>query len=48
MAAEVISEGEAQGFNERVLRRALRKLGGSSEKPSFRTGWIWELPKQAS
>jgi RecA-family ATPase len=47
-AAEVIAEGEAHGFNERVLRRALRKLGGSSEKPSFKTGWIWEPPKQAS
>jgi putative DNA primase/helicase len=48
MVAEVIAEGKAHGFNERVLRRALRKLGGSSEKPSFKTGWIWELPKQAS
>jgi putative DNA primase/helicase len=48
MAAEVISEGEADGLNERTLRRALKKLGGSSEKVSFGTGWVWELPEQAS
>jgi putative DNA primase/helicase len=48
LAAEVIANGEAAGFNERALRRALKKLGGSSEKLSLRTGWIWTLPGQAS
>ena len=48
MAAEVIAEGEALGFSERALRRALKKLGGTSEKPSFKTGWVWELPGLAS
>jgi putative DNA primase/helicase len=48
MAAEVIAEGEAAGFAERALRRALKKLGGWSEKASMKTGWIWELPEQAS
>jgi hypothetical protein len=48
MAAEVISEGEAAGLGKRALQRALRALGGWSEKPSFGTGWIWELPKRAS
>ena len=47
MAAEVIAKGEAAGFNERALRRALKRLGGSSEKPGLHTGWIWELPEQA-
>jgi hypothetical protein len=47
MAAEVIAEGEA-GFAERALRRALKKLGGWSEKASMKTGWIWELAEQAS
>jgi putative DNA primase/helicase len=47
MAAEVFAEGEAAGFNKRALQRALVRLGGSSEKPSFGTGWIWELPEQA-
>jgi hypothetical protein len=47
-AAEVIAEGEAAGFNKRALQRALGRLGGSSEKPSFGTGWIWNLPEQAS
>ena len=48
MAAEVSAEGEALGFSERALRRALKKLGGTSEKPSFKTGWVWELPGLAS
>jgi hypothetical protein len=48
MAAEVIREGEAHGFTERALRRALKKLGGWSEKASMKTGWVWELPEQAS
>jgi putative DNA primase/helicase len=48
MAAEVIAEGEEAGLNERTLRRALKKLGGTSEKPSFKTGWVWELPGLAS
>jgi hypothetical protein len=48
MAAEVIAEGEAAGLNECALRRALKKLGGWSEKANMKTGWIWELPEQAS
>jgi hypothetical protein len=48
MAAEVIAEGEAAGLNAKTLSRALKKLGGTSEKGSFGTGWIWELPEQAS
>jgi putative DNA primase/helicase len=48
MAAEVIKEGEAHGLSQWALRRALKKLGGSQEKPSFGTGWVWELPQQAS
>jgi putative DNA primase/helicase len=48
MAAEVIKEGEGVGLSERALRRALKTLGGWSEKPSMKTGWIWELPEQAS
>jgi putative DNA primase/helicase len=48
LAGEVIAKGEAAGFNERALRRALKALGGTSEKLSFGTGWIWTLPGQAS
>jgi putative DNA primase/helicase len=48
MAAEVIAEGEAAGLGKRALQRALKSLGGTSEKLSFGTGWIWELPEQAS
>lgn len=48
MAAEVIAEGEAAGIHHKALQRAVKKLGGSSEKPSFGTGWIWELPELAS
>jgi putative DNA primase/helicase len=48
MASEIIANGTTAGFNERALRRALKRLGGSSEKPSFGSGWVWELPEQAS
>jgi putative DNA primase/helicase len=48
MAAEVITEGEALGLNERTMRRAFKRLGGVSEKPRFKTGWVWELPGLAS
>jgi putative DNA primase/helicase len=48
MAAEVIAEGEALGFSEWALRRAFKKLGGKSEKPSLKTGWVWELPGLSS
>lgn len=48
MAAEVIAKGEAAGISERALRRALKRLGGSSEKSGLHTGWIWELTEQAS
>ena len=45
MAAEVLAKGEAEGLSEWALRRALKKLGGSKEKASFKGPWIWELPK---
>ena len=45
MAAEVIAEGEALGFGEWATRRAFKKLGGRGEKPSFKSGWVWELPE---
>jgi putative DNA primase/helicase len=44
LAAEVIAEGEAEGFSESALRRAFKKMGGQSEKASMKTGWIWSLP----
>jgi putative DNA primase/helicase len=47
LAAEVIAEGETAGLNDRALRRALKALGGWSEKPGLKTGWIWELPQEA-
>jgi putative DNA primase/helicase len=48
MAAEVIAEGEAAGLGERSLQRALKAVGGSSEKLSFGAGWVWELPERES
>ena len=47
MAAEVIAEGAALGFNDRALRRAFTNdLKGQSERVGFGKGgtWIWELP----
>jgi putative DNA primase/helicase len=48
MAAEVEAEGEALGFSVWALRRAFKKLGGRPEKPSFKTGWVWELPDMSA
>lgn len=39
---------DAMGQRRCATRRALKRIGGSSEKPSFGTGWIWELPELAS
>jgi AAA domain len=44
LAAEVIAEGTAAGFSESAMRRAFKAMGGQSEKPSFKTGWVWSLP----
>jgi RecA-family ATPase len=48
MAAEVIAEGEAAGLNDKALRRALKALGGTSERVGFGGdgAWVWELPKE--
>jgi hypothetical protein len=45
LAAEVIAEGAAAGLAKDALLRALKRLGGRSEKHSYKTGWVWELPK---
>ena len=46
IAAEVIAEGVAAGFNERTLRRAFKTVGGTAQSASFGKGGasIWELP----
>jgi putative DNA primase/helicase len=46
MAAEIIAQGKAAGCSERVLQRALKRIGGSSEKAGLRSGWIWDLPRE--
>lgn len=51
MAREVIDEGEANGLSERMLQRALKKLGGRNERVQGigKSGWwIWEVPGLAS
>lgn len=52
MAREVIAEGEAVGFGERQLQRALKAMSGTNERVGgIGKGigyWIWELPSLAS
>jgi putative DNA primase/helicase len=48
MAAEVEAEGEKLSFSVWAMRRALKKLGGTTQKASFGTGWVWELPELSS
>jgi hypothetical protein len=42
-AHDVIDEGEERGFNVRTLRRALRMIGGHTEKIGLLQGWWWAL-----
>jgi putative DNA primase/helicase len=46
MAGEIIAKGEAAGFSKDALRRALKRLGGSTEKLSMGSGWIWNCPSR--
>jgi hypothetical protein len=48
LASEVVSKAETLGISESALRRALKKLGGSSQKLGFGGGWVWELPWQVA
>lgn len=43
-AADVYAYGEAQGYGEKKLQRALNKIGGISEKSAFHGAWWWKLP----
>jgi hypothetical protein len=43
-AHNVIDEGEERGINVRTLRRALRMIGGHTEKVGLLQGWWWALP----
>jgi hypothetical protein len=45
MAAEVIAEGEGAGLGKDAMRRALKKLGGRTEKASMNTGWLWGITR---
>jgi hypothetical protein len=42
-AHDAIDEGEERGFNVRTLRRALRLIGGHTEKVGLLQGWWWAL-----
>ncbi|UCV28083.1 AAA family ATPase [Ferribacterium limneticum] len=43
-AVDVYECGASQGYAERKLQRALKKIGGVSEKPGFRSPAWWKLP----
>ena len=40
--------GREARFLGGAMRRAFKKMGGQSLKPSFKSGWVWELPGQAA
>jgi hypothetical protein len=44
-AHDVIDAGEERGFSGRTLRRALRMIGGETEKVGYLNGWWWCLPE---
>ena len=43
-AVDVYEYGEARGYGEKKLQRALKKIGGISEKTGFHGAWWWKLP----
>lgn len=43
-AVDVYEYGEKRGYGERKLQRALKKIGGISEKAGFRSPTWWKLP----
>lgn len=42
-AKELIEDGDGMGFSKRTVQRALRDIGGLSEKRGFSGGWLWSL-----
>ncbi|MBI4816582.1 MAG: hypothetical protein HY791_10000 [Deltaproteobacteria bacterium] len=47
MAKHIFKAGRENGFQERALRRALEKLGGTKRKLGL-GGWEWSLPLSPS
>jgi hypothetical protein len=44
-AAEVMSQARGQGFSERTLRRAKKKLGVVAFRRAHMGPWEWKLPE---
>jgi hypothetical protein len=45
-AREIIEDAEGYGFTKRTIQKALRDIGGKSEKRGFSKGWLWSLGDQ--
>ena len=43
-ADQVAAAAEANGINERTLRRAKTRLRIVSEKSGYQGAWMWRLP----
>ncbi len=43
--AEVMSQARGQGFSERTLRRAKKKLGVVAYRSEHKGPWEWALPE---
>jgi hypothetical protein len=45
-AIEVMSQARGQGFSERTLRRAKKKLGVVTARLDLTGPWEWRMPKE--
>ena len=43
-AADVLAQGRANGFSEKLVRLAFHDLGCQRKKSDFKGGWLWWLP----
>jgi hypothetical protein len=46
-SSDIFGQAEAEGFSERTVKRAKKKLGIETAKAGMSGGWCWQLPKGA-
>lgn len=48
LAKDVYRDGDGAGYSKDQLKRALRKIKGTSKKDGMRGGWSWHLPEEST
>lgn len=45
LAADVLRDGQGDGHTEKSLRRALKAIGGKSQRVEYQGAYLWTLPR---